>query len=321
MLENGSNDIANIVGVTTSFNATDPRDKVYALLNIARVYLDSPDFIVDYAKSVPQLLKDVVLYAIQGSKTLKILEGNRRCTDNCSPSWIPDSSILPGVSYEWDVLEPFGASRFLLPNPYFDNSSGILQLQGVLIGCVATKFGPFQFGQQFKHDDLAQFKQFYQSASERKQELLWRTLVVDVDRSNNSRRTQISPAPTDLGLMCAVFLDMAQPPGDCCPQMEETARKKRYTSVFVTNMYDSAQRRCVFETKNGWVGLGPEDTRCGDVAVVLFGGRVCFMLRPRGPHYQLVGDCYVQNAMHGQLIEIEIDRDGNVHNAREFAIS
>jgi hypothetical protein len=83
-------------------------------------------------------------------------------------------------------------------------------------------------------------------------------------------------------------------------------------------MYDSARRRCVFETQDGWIGLGPEDTRPGDVAVVLFGGRVCFMLRAKVPHFQFVGDCYVQNAMYGQLITI--GESGNVRGACEIAL-
>jgi hypothetical protein len=83
-------------------------------------------------------------------------------------------------------------------------------------------------------------------------------------------------------------------------------------------MYDSARRRCVFEMQDGWIGLGPEDTRPRDVAVVLFGGKVCFMLRPKGPHFQLVGDCYVQNAMDGQLITV--DEFGNIRDACEFAL-
>jgi hypothetical protein len=48
------------------------------------------------------------------------------------------------------------------------------------------------------------------------------------------------------------------------------------------------------------MGLGPYNTRTGDVVVILFGGDVCFMLHLEWELFHLVGDCYVQNAMRGR---------------------
>jgi hypothetical protein len=55
------------------------------------------------------------------------------------------------------------------------------------------------------------------------------------------------------------------------------------------------------------MGLGPFFSKPGDVAVVLFGGAMCFVLRPHGLHYELIGDAYVQGAMTGECVKDFMD--------------
>lgn len=61
--------------------------------------------------------------------------------------------------------------------------------------------------------------------------------------------------------------------------------------------------KIIFCTTRGHIGLGPKELRKGDVAVILFGASVPFVLRPtkRG-HYVLVGDCYVHGLMDGEFM-------------------
>ena len=42
------------------------------------------------------------------------------------------------------------------------------------------------------------------------------------------------------------------------------------------------------------MGMGPESVKGGDLVVILFGGKIPYVLRCTGPHcYTLVGECYV----------------------------
>jgi len=51
--------------------------------------------------------------------------------------------------------------------------------------------------------------------------------------------------------------------------------------------------------------LGPQVMAKGDLACVLWGGRMCFCLRPLGSGtYLLVGECYVHGFMDGEAVEI-----------------
>ena len=52
------------------------------------------------------------------------------------------------------------------------------------------------------------------------------------------------------------------------------------------------------------MGCLPSETRVRDVAAVLFGGWVPFVLRPLGgDEYELVGHCYIHGIMDGEWIK------------------
>jgi hypothetical protein len=63
-------------------------------------------------------------------------------------------------------------------------------------------------------------------------------------------------------------------------------------------------RRLFISTNEEWLGLAPINTIAGDVIVLLEGGPVPYILRPKGEtsvkEYELVGDAYVHGAMDGE---------------------
>jgi hypothetical protein len=61
--------------------------------------------------------------------------------------------------------------------------------------------------------------------------------------------------------------------------------------------------RCFFETDEGLLGVGPDFMQPGDHVVILFGGKMPFVLRPVGKLWRLVGACYVYGLMEGEAIE------------------
>jgi hypothetical protein len=70
------------------------------------------------------------------------------------------------------------------------------------------------------------------------------------------------------------------------------------------------RNRRLFHTRDGRIGLGPKDTKCGDLVCMLYGGRPLFLLRPviewprfllrpvlESTKFQLVGDVFVDGLM------------------------
>ena len=78
---------------------------------------------------------------------------------------------------------------------------------------------------------------------------------------------------------------------------------------YITAMSLHRNRR-LFHTRDGRIGLGPKDTKCGDLVCMLYGGRPLFLLRPviewprfllrpvlESTKFQLVGDVFVDGLM------------------------
>ncbi|CAJ2505055.1 Uu.00g124490.m01.CDS01 [Anthostomella pinea] len=89
------------------FEATDPRDKVYALIGLAD---DGGAISVDYRKSAAQVYADAARYVIRGSRSLRVLSlVNAINTDHIDfPTWTPRWDTRCDRAYLW--LRKFTAS-------------------------------------------------------------------------------------------------------------------------------------------------------------------------------------------------------------------
>ncbi|KAF4335047.1 heterokaryon incompatibility [Fusarium beomiforme] len=77
----------------------------------------------------------------------------------------------------------------------------------------------------------------------------------------------------------------------------------RVAGSYCARLCKMAYHRRVFYIKSGHFGLGPANMKVGDQVVVLFGGKVLFVLRRKHDYYRLIGDCYLHKAMNGEVIE------------------
>ncbi|KAF1953838.1 hypothetical protein CC80DRAFT_131627 [Byssothecium circinans] len=87
------------------------------------------------------------------------------------------------------------------------------------------------------------------------------------------------------------------------PFGEQKADAARYTSALSPMIH-----RRLFVTSERQLGLGPVAMMSGDVVVVLFGGRVPFVLRrteggEQEESWRLVGECYVDGVMGSEIVE------------------
>ena len=70
---------------------------------------------------------------------------------------------------------------------------------------------------------------------------------------------------------------------------------------FATSAWYACKGRKMFQTKAGYLGLGPRMLQQGDLVFILFGGKTPYLLRPNGTGYKLVGECYVDGMMRGEV--------------------
>ncbi len=68
-------------------------------------------------------------------------------------------------------------------------------------------------------------------------------------------------------------------------------------------VFRTTHGRQLFVSQKGYLGLGPADAKEGDILCILLGVRVPLVLRQERNHYTIIGDCYVDGVMDGELIE------------------
>ncbi|PVH69950.1 hypothetical protein DL98DRAFT_149793 [Cadophora sp. DSE1049] len=67
--------------------------------------------------------------------------------------------------------------------------------------------------------------------------------------------------------------------------------------------------RRLITTKEGFLGLAPEEAQKSDVIAILYGCNVPVVLRPHGDTYLLIGECYVDGIMDGEIVEGKAPRE------------
>ncbi|KAK1979394.1 hypothetical protein LZ30DRAFT_726354 [Colletotrichum cereale] len=137
-------------------------------------------------------------------------------------------------------------------------------------------------------------------------EAIWRTFVGD--KSSDS----LDPAPGYYEVFFGGLLDAergnANPkvsiPDDAFPPGES---ELEHWNSFLKRLHSMIYRRAAFSTEEGWIGFGPDTMRNGDVIAVLSGGDVPFVLRPTQDGYTLIGECYVEGIMYGEMVRAQLE--------------
>ncbi|KAM6529509.1 hypothetical protein FALCPG4_007645 [Fusarium falciforme] len=139
-------------------------------------------------------------------------------------------------------------------------------------------------------------------ASKKMKEAIWRTVIGD-------EMFQIAQrAPDYCSRLFDGYIDAVlgrtghyKVPDDADTTLDkEMALFSRFQRRMDTVLY----RRSAFSTPGGWIGIGPDNMKAGDVIVLLSGGDVPHILRlcGCGDHYELIGECYVEGIMYGEMM-------------------
>ncbi|KAI8716169.1 HET domain-containing protein [Fusarium sp. LHS14.1] len=133
-------------------------------------------------------------------------------------------------------------------------------------------------------------------------EAIWRTLIGDQIFQITER------APGYCSRLFDGYIDAVQGRTGHfrIPEGTNTTLEKEISlfSKFVDRMDTMLYRGSAFSTSDGWIGIGPNIMRAGDLIVLLSGGNVPHVLRlcGCGDHYVLIGECYVEGIMYGEMM-------------------
>jgi hypothetical protein len=284
------------------WEATQPVDRIYGLLNIAE---DAKDFPVAYTKSLDEVSIDFAHYIITRNKSLLILSAAlgdsmdfyRISTENVPirtlPSWIMDiSKHIPAAS----GLALCGMTLYnacgIMAEPFcqFSPDKRRLAAGGWLIDTVnvlnavsptTDSETPRQRWVRDVHRWAPEdgMKRLYSPTNETFLNAYWRTITAD-------RKQDKRIVPQDI---------------------EGPTWYERYQSLEERTVPDEEVTLAGWRfgtSKCGIFCMFPPAAEEGDLIVILCGGKIPYLLRPLkqgGDEYKLVGEAYIHGLMDGQV--------------------
>ncbi|KAF1952608.1 hypothetical protein CC80DRAFT_507796 [Byssothecium circinans] len=323
--------LLEIVYDTRRFQCSDPRDRIYAVINVTTG--ESPDkrgLTVDYSLDVGEVYRRFVVWDIMKNRslsTLSIISDNSK-TDCGLPSWVPDFSnhkyFLPDYMFTFEAtrtrqigsearISPDGKiltlkgkridavkriARRQYPGPLSRSPDGKLNMEAVgrqrawLRECKDIAIEDHPANEQALSPSFQYWKSSTWGMSNERFRQFWRTMIWGHTRTGSKAGTQYRTHLRAYGGFIYANLE------------DENVLSKRgvaqelIESCFVVRL----PYRKFCSTRKGSIGWVPRGAQVGDVICVLYGGRVPVVLRPRDGGYEFVGDAYVHGMMNGEAL-------------------
>lgn len=321
-------DFLEILLMGRNYGASDPRDHVFALLGHPSAHIDgSPMTRADYAMPLSHVLTQLTFQLCVESESLRPLSAvhhDKLCLSNSFPSWVP-------ALHKASLVGPFGVdekSYYAADSAIEDVdmfrriSDGVLTVRGLVFDIVSSFSSPsfpdgtvstelermqafreafalsqsqvqvaYETGKRLEAFGLTMTAGLFESSAAEDRIEQYRAnfsayFIKFYEMQKNTRRKGA------LGLDTKLVADIK----------EEAMNGKEY--IFTRDANATWSGRKFFCTGRGFFGLGPKVLRKNDICCVLFGARVPFILRKRGDHYLLVGECYIHGIMRGEAIDM-----------------
>ncbi|KAE8836959.1 hypothetical protein PTNB73_07863 [Pyrenophora teres f. teres] len=284
--------------------ATDKRDKVFALLGLTTNWQGRPPFLPDYSSSAATIFTQTTVGNVRRAASLLPLAGDleavlsrKRLQD--IPSWVMDWSLpcLPTEIERVTSLHAYDASGSRKGSVRFQPSSQLLEVEAICIDHVVT------VGDVSRHtqinDTYAALREWrsltrtfektnaHYPSGGTYEGAFWRTLIADLIHTGTTPATRGSHgvyrrATADDFQALRAWSMWAR-----CISRDSFSRTAIFTqrdleegiaAIDHTLKTATASRRFFF-TSNGYMGMGPKTTMAGDQVFVFKGSKVPFMVR------------------------------------------
>lgn len=305
----------NLALTLSHLQVTDPRDKIYAMLSLARPSEYCSQITPDYHASTASVFSRAAVAMIKDANSLALLIRNpKQLPSNDLPSWVPaftnPSEFKATYAHRMRHARLYQASPEPIQIELLPKNA--LSLYGIQIDTVDTVSIPFDSNLKYDQDLWSQCAAISSAliapdepyvAGGSTGEAFWRTLVADA---------WVYPPPFNgngLNARRAVQSDHdAFTRWWASPKVRAHARQPEDEEAQMSVNAAMLDRRFM-RTKKGFLGVGPILTRPGDCVYVLTGARYPFVVRPFEEYevdgqlegcFKLVGDCYVHGVMDGE---------------------
>ncbi|KAL6355132.1 hypothetical protein LRP88_11378 [Fusarium phalaenopsidis] len=314
--------------------ATDPRDKVFALVGISEEdhrFWGDKGVRIDYSLSVEEVYAQATEEIIKsefmdGLDT--IWSARQRSKVPEWPSWVPDWRMETGYGCTWGIGQPFKATDGDKGKHAFIPTEEPLTLavQGKIIGLVTYRSQYRHFGELFQNsrlrevynDCMDRLKSY--PTGEQVETAFGLTLIGGLPLTKTLQSKNVTTETYTEKYMD--FYDVTQmsretPEQDAARnEILQTFYKLGFDLSWIQEVMDAYCERRFFVTDSGHMGLGHHDVLEGDLIVAVLGLRWPCVLRPKSENhddgFEFIGEAYCHGLMSGEAIqELPKDEDGN----------
>jgi hypothetical protein len=307
--------------VSSSREASDPRDRVYAFIGLFRGQRNVLDIVPDYGVSVSELYANVTRMMIRDRRSLMPLELVVSVQDNLFglPSWAID---LISLSSSKTLLRPgFNASGSKVHKPLGEHGL-FLTIQGFEVDFV-SKFATLEvdvYSEKNLVRTIKQWQDFALHAQVRDERTLWRTVFRDNIDLLPSDRTISSKEYDLIEQWWQRINEVVDDPTSATKEgglFEELNIKLVHINITARGIL---RENVPYVTGKGSLGSAPSAVREGDKIFIAEGSDVPLILRPveelpgwnptsantSRPYYRLVGLCYLDGVMEGEAVHADV---------------
>ena len=304
--------LSDLLPTLRGFDATNPRDKLYALIPTS---LDGTELLdVNYEHSVEEVYVNAALPFLRKHQNLDIL-GHCTKSEEYSfnlPSWVPDwtsksnpvhffkrgqksqgTRIYTNNLDEAEIGKLYNASKDTPADFRVDESSRILFCKGTSFDVVEA-VSP-SAGETYDCSNIA------------KEWVEWlKSMKCSMPTRNALPRTLVADCYT-VGVDIAVRGCTANGPSNAMMNPLMDSQWSHYPLgqsgiAGITGPHPATFRRRLILTGKGYLGLTVEHVENGDLVTIMTGGQLPIILRKTEAHFVLIGEAYIDGIMDGEAM-------------------
>ncbi|CAI6269992.1 unnamed protein product [Periconia digitata] len=313
----------HLIRLTSGFDNSEPKDEVYALLNLSTS--DSgpalPIVPIDYTCSMETVYRRLVEQFLTQTSPLSFLENAHGLGYDAATntSWLPKfhakHTFRPMLS-PWAIDALFAPSRGLEFEASVTPNAEELNVRGIEFATVLWVSPMLNYNWSTNCTIIWDCLKIYAGIAKSTQEIL-----VKMSRTLCAGRNRSSEVESDraafVGSFAATLLKWL-------PEQDDAARSRLNTHLseagrghdaddFIRVAADACPCHALFLTSGGHLGIGRSDTTPGDSVWILAGATLPFVLRKTDKYWNLVGECFIDEVMDGQIVR-------SMHSGTPFSL-
>lgn len=279
-----------LLRATCRMDATEPRDKVFGILGLAK-FIGKP-VLADYNKTKRQVYSEafaaVIRDGLEWSYSMWSVSGSRK---KGLPSWVPDLSYDSADSHHIKppyraIVDALQSSFRGVPLATFSDDYQILYAGGVELGRVHIAFQQpiVEDPELINPDERFKMREEVKALIAENSipiRTMWKTMMGTIDFSSTWDGDHLEVLRSEEIMLRAISIICGQ--GDTASQQGKDCVSKDDLRVIQCQLFNVCDKSTLFFTNTGRVGLVEGKVQKGDIVTALFGVGIPFILRRPSP--------------------------------------